>query len=356
MKYLKDIERFVENKVVFCGVDVHRNDNKLCYLCDGEIVEKVVVNGAVGGIIEHTKELYSKAKEIRFVYEAGFSGFHLYRALTANGYDCIVTPPSRIPRMADKVKTDKRDAQKLAQFHAGGLLRSVWVPPLQIDSDRHYIRLRDRYQKKLSRVKSQIKSQLRLHGKHWSPASGGYWTKRYIRWLESLEFHNESLGLILDEYLSEYRYLRNRVATLTRRIKELSRSEAYHTSYIRLTACRGVGLITAMTFLLEIWDMSRFKSVEAFGSYLGMTPSQHSSGEHVRHGHITREGNARVRKVLVESAWTVIRHDPFLRAKYQRIKSRGTNGKKAIVAVARSLAIRFRRCLLNEEPYVLGVC
>ena len=182
--------------------------------------------------------------------------------------------------MADKVKTDKRDAEKLARYYSAGLLKRVYVPPLSVESDRQ---------------------------------------------------------------LKEYRFLRERIADLTREVKRLSRSESYSKEYKRLSSCKGVGLITGMTFLLEVYDMERFGSPEEFGSCLGLTPSQHSSGEHVRHGHITREGNARVRRVLVESAWTVIRHDAFLRAKYDRIRMKGSNGKKAIVAVARSLAIRLRR-------------
>jgi transposase len=356
MKYLKDIEKFVENKVVFCGIDVHERDNQLCYFCDGEVLERVVVGSEAERIISHTRKTYGNAKLVRFVYEAGFSGFHIYRKLVSSGYDCTITPPSRIPRMGDKVKTDKRDAMKLARFHSGGLLKHVWVPPLRIESDRQYVRLRGRTVKKLSRVKGQIKSHLKLEGKKWSKEEGGCWTRRYMFWLEGLEFSDESFRLILDEYILEYQFLRNRIAELTRRIKELSKREAYRSQYKLLTSCRGVGLITAMTFLLEIWDMSRFHSTEAFGSYIGMTPSQHSSGSHVRLGHITREGNSRVRKVLVECAWTVIRYDPFLRDKYLRIKSKGSNGKKAIVAVARSLAIRLRSCLLNEENYVIGVC
>lgn len=356
MKYLQDIERFVESKVVFCGIDVHESDNKLCYYCDGEVLEKTVVGPEAERIASHTRAKYAQAKSVRFVYEAGFSGFYLYRKLKTYGYDCIVTPPSRIPRMGDKVKTDKRDAMKLAQFHAGGLLKSVWVPPLSIESDRHYVRLRDRLVKKQSRVKGQIKSHLKLTGNKWDKEKGGCWTKAYVNWLKQLTFPEESLRLILDEYILEYEFIRSRVTALTVRIRGLSRSEAYRSRYKLLTSCRGVGLITGMTYLLEIWDFSRFGSTEEFGSYLGLTPSQHSSGEKVRLGHITREGNSRIRKVLVESAWTVIRHDPFLRDKYLRIKSRGTNGKKAIVAVARSLAIRLRRCLLNEEMYVAEVC
>jgi transposase len=356
MKYLKDIEKFVENKTVFCGIDVHLSHWDLCYYCEGEELEKIRIEGEAGKVVSHTRRQYGLSRCVRFVYEAGFTGFHLYRELSSLGYDCMITPPNRIPRMEDKVKTDKRDAKKLAQYHAGGLLRRVYVPPFSVESDRQVLRLRDRHIKKLVRVKSQIKSFLNLYGLKWPKTNGGSWTRRYMSWLEGLEFEESSLRYILDEYLSEYYFFRKKLADMTRRVRALSRSEAYSSHFKRLVTCRGVGLITAMTFLLELYDMGRFSSVEKFGSYLGLTPSQHSSGDRVRLGHITREGNSRIRKLLVESAWTVIRHDPFLREKYNRIKLKGTNGKKAIVAVARSLAIRLRRCLLNEEPYVIGMC
>jgi len=136
----------------------------------------------------------------------------------------------------------------------------------------------------------------------------------------------------------------------------MSRSDKYQKNFKLLACVRGVGLITGMTFLLEIYDFDRFKTAEHFASYLGLTPSQYSSGEHIRLGHITRQGNTYIHKVLVEAAWTVIRYDPHLRDKYNRIRSRGNNGKKAIVAVARSLAIRLRRSLLDGTGYVVGVC
>jgi transposase len=354
MLYLKDIEKFVTNKIVFCGIDIHKQHWNLCYLCDGEVIEKMSIKGDINNLIHHTQRIYSSAKNIHFVYEAGFSGFYAYRYLKAAGYQCIITPPNRIPSMFDKVKTDKRDAQKLAQFLAGGLLKKVFVPPLSSESDRQLLRLRESYQKKMTRVKNQIKSLLNLHGIQWSLENGNKWTKVYVSWLTTLEFENSNLRFILDQHLMEFHFLRNQIAVLTKKIRELSRNESYQKYFSYLISCKGIGLITAMTFLLELHEMLRFNSAEKFCSYLGLTPSQYSSGEHVRLGHITREGNSHIRRVLVESAWTVIRYDPFLRDKYDRIRTKGTNGKKAIVAVARSLAVRLRRCLLDEIPYELG--
>ena len=356
MKTLKSIENFVANKTVFCGIDVHKSHWNLCYFCDGIVIEKMQIPSESEALISHTARCFQSAVGVRFVYEAGFSGFYLYRRLKAAGYNCIVTPPSRIPSLHDKIKTDKRDAQKLAQFLAGGLLKSVFVPPLSIEADRQLLRLRAGTQKKLTRVKNQIKSHLYLQGLSLPQTMGNRWSRKSIAWLENLEVEQPVFRFILDEYLLEYRFYRHTIAELTRKTRALSRADAYHAHFQRLVSCRGVGLITAMTYLLELHDLTRFPSGKKLGGYLGLTPSQHSSGKHVRLGHITREGNSHVRRVLVESAWTVIRHDPFLREKYNRIRAKGTNGKIAIVAVARSLAVRLRRCLLDDVPYQIGIC
>jgi transposase len=356
MKYLKDIKKFVKDKMVFCGIDIHNARWNLCYFCDGEVVEKHAIQGYFGQLKGHTETWYSSASSVQFVYEAGFSGFWLHRRLNDLGYKCLITPPSRIPSTHDRVKTDKKDAEKLARYLSGGLLRRVYVPPPSMESDRQVLRLRAGDKKKLTRVKNQINSLLHLHGLKWPSENGCRWTKRFITWLQELEFHEQNFRFILDQHLEEYHFLRLQIAGITRRIRDFAQSSAYQKYLQYLTACKGIGLITAMTFLLELGDVFRFPDSIRFSSYLGLTPSQHSSGEHVRLGHITHEGNAHVRHVLIESAWSVIRHDPFLRDKYDRIKARGTNGKKAIVAVARSLAVRLRRCILNEEPYVIGIC
>jgi transposase len=356
MRYLKDIKKFVQDKMVFCGIDIHQSHWNLCYFSSGEVIEKCRIQGEFKYLKEHTLNWYGQACSVQFVYEAGFSGFWLHRRLTDSGYECIITPPSRIPSNPDKVKTDKKDAEKLARYLAGGLLKKVYVPPSSVEADRQLLRLRVGYKKKVTRVKNQINSLLHLQGVKWHPEYGCRWTKRFVTWLETLKFGEPNIRFILDRYLQEYRFLRVQVAEITCRIRELSQRKTYEKQFRLLVACKGIGLITAMTYLLELGDIVRFPDSSSFSSYLGLTPSQHSSGEHVRLGHITREGNAHLRNVLIESAWTVIRYDPFLREKYDRIKARGTNGKKAIVGVARSLAIRLRSCLLNEEPYVIGMC
>jgi transposase len=355
MDYLKDIKSFVRSKLVFCGIDIHHNHWNLCFICDGELVEKIRIQSRYD-ILKSRLLRYEDARQIRLVYEAGFSGYWLYRRLVADGYECIVTPPSKLLKTGDRVKTDKRDAQFLASYLSSGHLKSVYVPPAEVEADRRIVRRRAQLVKRQTRAKNQIKSFLHLQGIRTPDNIKTSWSNRYLQWLEHIRFEYESDNYTLEHLIRSYRIIRQDVAEITRCLRRLSSSNKYRTEYKRITSARGVGLVTAMTFLLEIHNFTRFMNERHFASYLGLTPAQYSSGDKIRLGHITRQGNPNLRRVLTESAWTVIRYDPHLKEKYDRIRKQGANGKKAIVAVARSLAIRLRRCLLDKTDYVLGVC
>ena len=356
MRYYKDIKGFIKGKAVFIGIDVHIKSMSLCIFCDGEVLEKMSIHSKYSILLNLLKTRYSGARAIHIVYEAGFSGFWLYRRLRQDGYDCIVTSPNRVPQLNNKIKTDKRDAEKLARFHASGHLKAIAVPSPRIESDRRLLRQRGQLVKKQTQQKNQIRSFLFLHDISKPDRIKTYWSKAYINWFTELEFEFKGDSFLLTQMLGHLAMIRQELACLTRFIQELSRHPDYKRSYDHITKLRGVGIITAMTFLLELFNLKRFRNTSAFSSYLGLTPSQHSSGEGIRLGHISREGNVYLRRTLIESAWTVIKHDPYLRDKYNRIRAKGTNGNKAIVAVARSLAVRLRRCLLDDTDYVIGVC
>lgn len=355
MRYFKDIPAFVTEKMVFCGIDMHVQHWDLCFLCDGEVIEELRIGGDWAKLL-FVLQNYARARKVRVVYEAGFSGFWVYRKLRERGYDCMVTAPSLIPQNNSHVKTNKRDARALAHYFAAGLLKAVYVPPVEVEADRRVVRRRKQLGKQLTRTKNHIKSFLHLHGIKTPEDIRAKWSQRYVTWLAALQWEQPSDAFTFENLLTCYRQHRQDLATVTQQLRQLSRATPYAAHFKRLCTARGVGLITAMTFLLEIYDFGRFPRGEEFASYLGLTPAQYSTGDKVRLGHITRQGNAALRAVLVESAWTVIRHDPHLRAKYERLRQRGTNGKKAIVAVAHSLALRLRRCLLDETDYVIGVC
>lgn len=355
MQYYKDIENFIKGKKVFCGIDMHLKFWVVCFYCDGEVVERSRIDFGYSGLLAHLKR-YQGARLVRIVYEAGYSGFWLYRKLLADGYECMVTPPALVPRSASKVKTDKRDALKLGSYLAAGILKRVYIPPAAVESDRRVVRRRAQLVKKQTRSKNEIKAFLHLHGIEKPSDIKTYWTTAYLGWLRPLKFSSGSDQFTFAQLLKHYQMIHGDLKEVNDYLKGLSRDRRYGVNYQRLTSLRGVGLITAMTYLLELGDFGRFKNSKCFSSFLGFTPAQHSSGENIHLGHISRQGNAHLRRVLVESAWTVIKHDPHLRDKYNRIRARGTNGKKAIVAVARSLAVRLRRCLLDETDYVIGLC
>ena len=314
MSRIKDIKTFVIGKAVFCGMDVHKNHWNLCFVCDGEIVQKIRMDVNFTRL-QFLLQNYNRCRTIKFVYEAGFSGFWLYRSLVDSGYDCIITPPNKMQNSGDKVKTDKRDAQKLATYLAAGLLKSIYVPPKAIEGDRRVIRRRKQLSKMQTRAKNHIRSFLNLHGITTLSTIKRAWSLQYMSWLENLELEHPSEKFTLLQLIKTYRRIREDLLEVTRFIRSLARSNKYIKNFKLLTSVRGVGLITAMTFLLEIFDFRRFSNEREFSSYLGLTPSQFSTGDKVRLGHITRQGNAHLRHLLVESAWTVIRHDPFLQQK-----------------------------------------
>ncbi len=356
MRYFKDIEKFIKGKTVFVGIDVHHNHWSLCFYSDGEILEKMKIQGKYPILLHLLRNRYGEARSFCLVYEAGFSGFWLYRNLNKDGYSCIVTPPNRIPKIDQKVKTDKRDAEKLARFLAAGILKEVTVPSKSAEADRRLLRRRKQLVKKQTRIKNQIRSFLFLHGLSKPEHIRCYWVKAYIQWLRELTFEHDSESFLLNGMIHSYYHVRGELAELLKYLRALSKNTVYKKNYKLLVAVKGVGLITALTFLLEIFDFARFKNSDRFSSFLGLTPSQFSSGDHVRLGNISKEGNAYLRHVLIESAWTVIKHDSHLRDKYNRIRAKGTNGNKAIVAVARSLAVRLRACILSQTEYCAAVC
>ena len=355
MRYYKDINNFVQDKTVFIGIDIHHHSWSLCFFSEGEVLEKMKIHSKYAILLHLLKNQYQTASHIRLVYEAGFSGFWLYRQLNKDGYDCIVTPPNRVPKTDQKVKTDKRDAVKLAQYLAAGLLKEVTIPTPSAEADRRILRRRRQLVKKQTRIKNQIRAFLFLHGLSKPDHVTCYWSKAYMFWLKDLSFEHDSDSFLLKGMIKSYYHVRDELAEVLVYLKTLSKSPKYQNNYQLLFAVKGVGLITAMTFLLEIFDFSRFKNGDRFSSFLGLTPSQHSSGDHVRLGKISKEGNVYLRHVLIESAWTVIRHDSRLREKYNRIRAKGTNGNKAIVAVARSLALRLRACILTQTQYCAAV-
>ena len=293
----------------------------------------------------------TSSPRIVFVYEASGQGYGLYDQLSEYGIECFVLSPTHIPRSAKsrRNKTDPKDALQLfelARGHvlAGNPLPTVWTPPQRLRDDRELLRTRLETAESCTRAKLQVFAMLKRYGfllpgwftKHRK------WTRRFVQWVrDQAEGMDEVVRPVLLTLLERCERFRRDVLALEKHIRRLSQTDRYKAACNALRGLRGVGLITAMTYLTEMGDLDRFSNRRQVAAYLGVCPSSFESGEsNDRKGHITRQGPGRVRKVLCQAAWASVRFDAAMHEKWSRIKGGKKNrGKKAIVAMMRHLGI-----------------
>ena len=334
---------------LFVGLDVARKSWKVCVRTKELVLRSVTVPGRAQALLRFLAKEFPGAS-IRLVYEAGCFGFWIHDALVSAGFEVVIVAPHQLPK--DLVKTDRLDAAKLAKFLASGLLKGIWVPSIQQRLDRSLVRRRAQLVKARGRLQDQVKKLLLFHGiAIESPVER--WSIGYANSLRELELGDTLFESSLHAMLDEHAHLSGRIRQQERHIRELSDRDTYTHWLALLRTIPGIGLLTGMILLTELGDVSRFASGERFVSYLGLSPQQSSTADRDRKGHITRAGNQFVRHALVELAWRAIRRDPALLASYEQIRSR-RGSKIAIVAVARKVALRVRRVLLNNRPYEVG--
>jgi transposase len=306
--------------------------------------------------VPHPKTLLTQfeGNSVRVAYEAGPCGFDLFDRLAADGIECIVAPPALIPtESGNRVKTDKKDSLKLAQLLEKNMLKKVHVLSAQERADRQLVRTRRQIVHHRSSVMSQIKSLLLFHSVEIPFVSAQHWSSPFITWLDELDLGDQYLNRSLRALLDHFHYLSVAMKTMTHEVIELSRLEKYARRVQILKSIPGIGDLSAIEILVELQDINRFETEDQLAAYLGLTPSQYSSGDHIRMGRITHGGNKRIRTVLVESSWILVGKDPAMRKKYETIKYR-RGAKRAIIAVARILSSRMRRLLLDQVPYKIG--
>lgn len=277
-----------------------------------------------------------------FSYEAGACGYGLYHQIQASGHDGEVVAPSLIPRRAgDRVKTDRRDAVMLARLSRAGELTPVWVPTPEQEAIRDLTRAREDMKAIELKARQRLSAFLLRHGKVYTGKSK--WIPVHFRWLETVRFDNRLQQIVLQEYIEAVREAQRRVAGLEKQM-EAALLEWSLASVVRsLMAMRGISLITAMTVLAELGDISRFDSPRQLMAYLGLVPSEHSSGGSRRQGGITKTGNGHVRRVLVEAAWSY----RFPARKTRIIQQRAEKASSGVQAIAweaqKRLCGRYRR-------------
>ncbi len=286
----------------------------------------------------------------------------LKRQIEALGSRCQVIAPSLVPRKkGERIKTDRRDARKLLGQFLAGQLTEVYAPNPQQEAAREVTRARQAAQEDLKRARHQLLKFLTRHG--YLYRDGKHWTQKHDRWLRSLQFDVPQLREVFDWYYTQLQHCQQRLAMLDREVAVLAERPAYKEIVGLLRCLRGVETLTAITLVTELFEFARFDSPRKLMAYLGLVPSEHSSGEKRRPGAITKTGNGRVRRLLVESAWHY-RHRPVvsktlkrrrkdqpqwaidiadramlrLHKRYQRLTMRGKIPSKVVVAVARELA------------------
>lgn len=331
-----------ERESLFVGVDMHKKSWMVSFVDKtGNLKKKANIPGNSASLLHLIKGFGNC--DVKVCYEAGAFGFGLYDDLTAAGIHTSVIAPSKVPIIpGDRVKTDRRDSLRLATQLAKGELKEICVPDKERRAHREMIRLYDQVKKERQRVMIQIKAFMRNYGKNPPQYLRENWSRKYLDWVKNEKFDGDidsCLSFKRDHHIFLYEFLCKHEREVKSRIKELCKLMQYKDKIKAMKEIKGVGEQTALRLLLEVGDFSRFKNSRKFSSYLGLTPSERSSGEKIRHGSITGCGNSNLRSNLVEVSWMVMRFDSSFRHTYGRLAYRGCKNK-AIVAMARKLAIR----------------
>jgi transposase len=343
----------VKGKEVFVGLEDSKRTWKLAVRCDRMLIHQASMDAKYPSLIGYLHHKFPECT-VHVIYEAGFKGFNLYDRLTEDGIDCLVIPPHLVTEpKVNRVKTDKRDARRLALILENhDFPSSCHVPDRENREDRQISRTLYAITKDIIRTRNRIRKFLDFHGIDVSLPER--WAREHFPALRELPV-NESLRLSLSILLTLLEQLWEHQRILRVRLRELCRKERYQGAFKIARSLPGIGWLTAIRLVLELGeDLTRFTSGKKIASFLGLTCSEYSTGETEHKGHITGMGSKFVRSTLVEASWVSIRKDPVLLSKFTRIWKRSGSKKTAIVAVARLLIVRLRTCVISKTQYAIG--
>ena len=361
---------------LFVGLDVHKDSISVAYALGSDREEPTFV-GPIGtrecDIDKMVRRLQSKASRLVFAYEAGPCGYVLYRHLTTKGLECLVVAPSLIPRKSgDRVKTDRRDAVQLARLLRSGDLTAVYVPRVEDEAIRDLSRAREDAVIDLKSARQRLKSFLLRLGLHY--VGRGDWKDAHRRYLSRVVCPTPAQQIVFQEYLRAVDEHAERLKRIAEQFAEFLPTWRLTPVVEALQGLRGVQQITAVTAAAELGDITRFDSPRQLAAFLGLTPSEYSSGDSRRQGGITKTGNAHARRALVEASWAY-RHPAKISEiianrleglpkpvqdiawkaqvrlckRFRRLIARGKNPNVAVTAVARELAA-FMWAIAREVP------
>ena len=342
---------------VFIGLDTHLKNWRVTILVETTFFKTFSQDPSPKNLSDYLKNNFPGANYFS-AYEASFSGFSAHRELNKLGIKNIVVNPADIPTTDKerKQKDDARDSRKIAEQLAASKLVSIYVPDIETEGDRAMLRFRKTLTKEIARNKNRVKSSLYFHGitipEQFSKTK--YWSKRFTNWLRDVELSSDSARITLTEIIDIVEYLRKKQYHILKTIKELSKTKKYKNNTELMLSIPGIGFITAMSFLTEIENISRFKNLDKFCSFVGLVPMTNSSGEREAVGNITVRQNKILRALIVESSWIAIRNDPALMLAYQKLVKR-MESTEAIIRIAKKMLNRIRHVLKNQEFYEYAV-
>lgn len=344
------------NYEIFCGIDESKKSMSVTFVSHEDEFRRTTMPFDSRALLNYVEKRF-KSKKVAFVYEAGPMGFGLYDDLTSAGHFCMVTAPSLVEKSpAEKVKTNPIDSRKLAEQLRGGRLKGIEVPSEKYRHLRQLTRLRHKCTKRAAGVKQQIKSLLLLEGTAFPVNARGKesWSKVTVKQLSELPCA-PAIRFKLDRLLCHLSFWNKEVLQAERELKRFCIKDPELRKCLKfLLSVPGIGSVVAMHLLSRIGDWRHLKNVRQLGKFFGLIPSEHSTGERVNRGEITRMGDRFARSLLIQAAWKAIKKDPELQNFYLRIYNRNPKqiaAKKAIVAVARKLTVAVYTVLANQRSY-----
>ncbi len=317
--------------IKYVGLDVHK-ERIAVSVADGEGGEVRYVGEIAhtsAGVVKLVKQLGKGGAKLSFCYEAGGCGYGLHRQLQKQGQACRVVAPSLIPRKAgDRIKTDRRDSMNLARLMRAGELTAVWVPDGVQEALRDLTRAREDLKHLQRQSKQRLAAFLLRHSKRYDSGKK-HWTQKYYRWLETVKWDQPVQQIVFQEYVDLVKIMTQRVTAMDQQLESAAGASVFWPVIEGLMALRGVNLLTATMIVAEIGDLRRFTGAPQLMAYLGLVPSEHSSGGTKSRGGITKTGNGHVRRVLVEAAWSY-RHPARKTAVLQRRAERTSEAVQEI--------------------------
>jgi transposase len=355
---VKVTKKLFDGQSIYVGIDCHKKNWTVTILGE-EYEHKTMSQNPDPDILASYLQRNFPGASYHAVYESGFNGFYSCRRLNELGIKCKVIHAADVPtRYKDKIqKLDPTDSRKLARSLRSREYEFIDIPEPALEADRTLVRQRFRLMKDVTRTKSRVRSLLFQFNisipERFTAGQTRSWSRVYINWLKELPLDYPSLKQTLDNYLRIGELQREELLSVNRQVRSLSQSDVYRHNYNILISTPGIGFLTAMTFLLQIGDIRRFKSLDDLCDYIGLVPMMRGSGDKLYTGKLINRGRKELKIMIIEASWDAVRMDPALMAKFNEL-TRRMNKNKAIIRIARKLVSRMRYVLMTQEPYKIG--